>query len=81
MNHSPEANSKCETFFQIFSEPCEKHFSLKRFSNQSKRHPSTMCTQRIEKFVPEKNKKLYIKFLKNKSVQKEQIYKDYKHLF
>ena len=31
INHSPETNSKYETFFKIFSELYEKHFPLKCF--------------------------------------------------
>ena len=34
----------------------------------------------IEKLLKRKEK-LYIKFLKNKSIRNEQIYKNYKHLF
>ena len=30
-NHSPETNSKYETFFEVFSELYEKHFPLKDF--------------------------------------------------
>ena len=76
INHSPETNSKYETFFKIFSELYKKTLSLKGFSNQSKRPPSTMDKQRIEKSSKQKQK-LYIKFLKDKSIQNEQIYKNY----
>ena len=31
INHSPETNSKYETFFEVFSELYEKHFPLKDF--------------------------------------------------
>ena len=33
------------------------------------------------KKLPEQKQKLYIKFLRNKSIQNEQIYRNYKHLF
>ena len=39
-----------------------------------------MDTQRIKKSSKQKQK-LYIKFLKNKSIQNEQIFKNYQHLF
>ena len=76
INHSPETNSKYETFFKIFSELYKKTLSLKGFSNQSKRPPGTMDKQRIEKSSKQKQK-LYIKFLKDKSIQNKQIYKNY----
>ena len=39
-----------------------------------------MDKEMIEKLLKRKEK-LYIKFLKNKSIRNEQIYKNYKHLF
>ena len=36
INHSPETNSKYETFLKIFSELYEKHFSLKLFQIKAK---------------------------------------------
>ena len=50
INHSPETNSKYETFLKICSELYEK-LSPKGFSNQSKGPPGTMDKQGFEKIV------------------------------
>ena len=59
INHSPETNSKYETFLKIFSEAYEKHFPPKGFSNQSKGPPGTMDKQVFEKIVLVKTKILH----------------------
>ena len=80
INHSPETNSKYETFFKIFSELYEKHFPLKDFQIKAKDLQVTWISKGLKK-SSKQNQKLYIKFLKNKSTQNKQIYKNYKHLF
>ena len=80
INHSPETNSKYETFFKIFSELYEKHFPLKDFQIKVKDLQAPWISKGLKKSSKQKQK-LYIKFLKNKSTQNEQIYKNYKHLF
>ena len=80
INHSPEANSKYEPFFKIFSELYEKHFPLKDFQIKVKDLQAPWISKGLKKSSKQKQK-LYIKFLKNKSTQNEQIYKNYKHLF
>ena len=52
-----------------------KTLSLKGFSSQSKIPPGTMDKQKVEKSSKQKQK-LYIKFLKDKSIENEQIYKN-----
>ena len=54
--------------------------SLKGFSNQGKRPPGrgTMDKQGLKK-LSRQSKSFMLKFLKNKSIQNEQIYKNYKH--
>ena len=80
INHSPETNSKYETFFKIFSELYEKHFPLKDFQIKVKDLQAPWISKGLKKSSKQKQK-LYIKFLKSKSTQNEQIYKNYKHLF
>ena len=50
IKYSPETNSKCETFFRIFSQLYKQPF-LKGISNQTKGPPGTMDKQRFEKIV------------------------------
>ena len=80
INHSPETNSKYKTFFKIFSELYERHFLLKNFQIKAKGLYATWISKGLKKSSKQKQK-LYIKFLKNKSTQNKQIYKNYKHLF
>ena len=80
INHSPEINSNYETFFKIFSELYEKHFPLKDFQIKVKDLQAPWMKKGLEKLSKQKQK-FYIKFLRNKSTQNEQIYKQYKHLF
>ena len=79
INHSPEANSKYEIFLKIFSELYEKHFPLKDFQIKVKDLQAPWISKGLKK-SSEQTQKMYIKFLKNKSIQSEQIYKKYKHL-
>ena len=65
INHSPETNSKYETFFKIFSELYEKHFPLKDFQIKVKDLQAPWISKGLKKPSKEKQK-LYIKFLKNK---------------
>ena len=80
INHSPEANSEQETFFKIFSELYEKHFPLKDFQIKVKDLQAPWISKGLKKSSKQKQK-LYIEFLKNKSTQNEQIFKNYKHIF
>ena len=80
INHSPETNSKYKTFFKIFSELYEIHFPLKDFQIKVKNLHGPWINKGLKKLSKQKQK-LYIKFLKNKSIQNEQIFKNYKHLF
>ena len=80
INHSPETNFKYKTFFKMFSELYEKHFPLKDFQIKVKNLEAPWISKGLKKSSKQKQK-LYIKFLKNKSIQNERIYKDYKHLF
>ena len=65
-NHYPKTNSKYETFFKIFSELYEKHFSLKDFQIKVKDLQAPWISKGLKKSSKQKQK-LYIKFLKNKS--------------
>ena len=80
INHSQETNSKYKTFFKIFSELYEKHFPLKDFQINVKDLQAPWISTGLKKSSKQKQK-LYIKFLKTKLTQNEQIYKNYKHLF
>ena len=80
INHSPETNSKHETFFKIFSELCKERFPLKDFQIKVKSLQAPWISKVLKKSSKPKQK-LYINFLKNKSIQNEQIYKNYNHLF
>ena len=80
INHSPETNSKYETFLKIFSELYENHFPLKDFQIKVKDLQAPWISKGLKKSSKQKQK-IYIKFLKNKSIQNEQICKNYKHLF
>ena len=64
----------------MFSELYEKHFPLKDFQIKVKNLEAPWISKGLKKSSKQKQK-LYIKFLKNKSIQNEQIYKNYKHLF
>ena len=79
INHSLEKNSNCETF-KIFSKLYEKHFPLKDFQIKVNDLQAPWISKGLKKLSKQKQK-LYIKFLKNKSTQNEQIYKNNKHLF
>ena len=50
INHSPETNSKYETFLNILW-AIRKTLSPKGFSNQSTGHPGTIDKQGFEKIV------------------------------
>ena len=80
INHSLETNFEYKTFFKMFSELYEKHFPLKDFQIKVKNLEAPWISKGLKKSSKQKQK-LYIKFLKNKSIQNEQIYKNYKHLF
>ena len=80
INDSLESNSKYEILFKIFSELYEKHFPLKSFQIEEKDLQASWISKGLEK-SSKKKQKLCIKFLKDKSIQNEQIYKSYKHLF
>ena len=80
INHSLETNSKYETFLKIFSKQYEKHFPLKDFQIRVKDLQAPWVSKGLKK-SPKQNQKLFVKFLKNKSTQNEQIYKNNKHLF
>ena len=80
INHSPETNSKNKTFFKILSELYEKHFALKNFQIKVKDLQAPWISKGLKKLSKQKPK-FYIKILKNKSTQNEQIYKNHIHLF
>ena len=80
INHSLETNFEYKTFFKMFSELYEKHFPLKDFQIKVKDLQAPWIGKGLKK-SSKQTQKLYIKFLKNKSIQNEQIYKNYKHLF
>ena len=80
INHSPETNSKYKAFSKILSELNEKDFPLKNFQIKVKDLHAPWISNGLKKSYKQKQK-LYIRFLKNKSVQNEQIYKNYKHLY
>ena len=67
INYSPETNSKYETFFKIFSELYERHFPLKDFQIKVKDLHAPWISKGLKKLSKEKQK-LYIKFLKDKSI-------------
>ena len=61
-----------ETLFKLFSEPYEKHFTLKDFEVKKKRPLGTMDKQRIKKIFWAKTKIIYQKinwFKMNKSAR------------
>ena len=74
INHSPETNSKYKTFFKIFSELYEERFPLKAFQIKVKKLQAPWISKGLKKLSKQKQK-LYIKFLKTKLTQNEQIYK------
>ena len=83
INHSPETNSKYETFFKISSEIYEKHFPLKDFQIKVKDLQAPWISKGLKTSSKQKQK-LYIKFLKinrlkmNKSTRTINIFlKDY----
>ena len=76
----PRNKFKIRTFFKMFSELYENHTSLKDFSIKVKNLQAPWINKGLKKSSKQKQK-LYIKFLQNKSVQNEQIYKNYKYLF
>ena len=80
INYSPKTNSKYETFFKIFSELYKKQFSSKDIQIKVKDLQAPWVNKGLKKLSKQKQK-LYIKCLKNKSIQNEQIYRNYKHLF
>ena len=80
INHSPKTNSKYGTFFKIFSELYKKQFSSKDIQIKVKDLQAPWVNKGLKKLSKQKQK-LYIKCLKNKSIQNEQIYEKYKHLF
>ena len=80
INHSPETYSKYKTFLKIFSELYEKRFPLKDFQIKVKDLQVPWIRKGLKKSSNQKQK-LYIKFLKIKLIQNEQIYKNYQHLF
>ena len=71
INHSPETNSKFKTFLKIFSELYEKHFPLKDFQIKAKDLQAPTISKGFKKSSKQKQK-LYIKFLKDKSIQNKQ---------
>ena len=80
INHSPETNLKYETFLKIFSGLYENYFSLKDFQIKVKDLQAPWISKGLKKLSKQKQK-MYIKFLKHKSIQNEQICKNCKHLF
>ena len=80
INQSSERNSKYETFLKIFSELYKKQIPLKNFQIKVKNLQAPWISKCLKKSSKQKQK-LYIKFLKNKSTQNEQIEKNYQHLF
>ena len=77
INHSPKTNSKYGTFLKIFSELYKKQFSSKDIQIKVKDLHHGSAKKKLSK----QKQKLYIKCLKNKSIQNEQIYENYNHLF
>ena len=71
---------KIRTFFKMFSELHENHTSLKDFSIKVKNLQAPWINKGLKKSSKQK-KNCTLNFWKNKSVQNEQIYKNYKHLF
>ena len=67
-------------YFKIFSELYKKHCPLKDLQIKVKDLQAPWISKGLKKLSKQKQK-LCIKFLKNKSIQNEQIYKNYKHLF
>ena len=56
INHSPEINSKYETFFKIFSEQYEKHFPLKDFQIKVKDLQAAWISIGLKKLCKQKQK-------------------------
>ena len=68
INHFRETNSKYDTFLKIFSEFYGKDFPLKDFQMKAKGLQLPWISKRLKK-LSNQTQKLYIKFLKNKSIQ------------
>ena len=66
VNHSAETR-KYETFFKTFSGLYEKHFPLKDFQIEAKELQTPWISKGLKKLSKQKQK-LYIKFLKDKSI-------------
>ena len=64
-----------ETLFKLFSEPYEKHFTLKDFEVKKKDLQAPWISKGLKK-SSEQKQKLYINFLKDKLIQNEQICKN-----
>ena len=67
-------------FLEIFSSLYEKYFPLTKVKLKPKRKNSPWITNGIAKSSKRKQK-LYEKFLKHRTQESKQIYKDYKNLF
>ena len=76
INHSPETNSKYEIVFKTFCELCEKYFLIKDFQIKVKDLQAPWVSKGLKKLSKQKQT-LYIKFLKDRSIQNKQIYKNW----
>ena len=75
-----DSNESYNKFLEIFSSLYEKYFPLTKVKLKPKRKNSPWITNRITKSSKRKQK-LYEKFLKHRTQESKQIYKDYKNLF
>ena len=74
------ANSLYETFLNIFSEIYDVNFPLTEIEIKPKNLKTPWFSKGLKKSSKTKQR-LYIKFLKNKSAESEEKYKNYKNLF
>ena len=71
---------QCETFLNIFNEIHDVNFPLTETEMKPKNLETSWFSKGLKKSSKTKQK-LYIKFLKNKSAESEEKYKNYKNLF
>ena len=75
-----DSNESYNKLLEIFSSLYEKYFPLTKVKLKPKRKNSPWITNGIAKSSKRKQK-LYEKFLKHRTQESKQIYKDYKNLF
>ena len=75
-----DPNESYNKFLEIFSSLYEKYFPFTKVKLKPKRKNSPWITNGIAKSSKRKQK-LYEKFLKHRTQESKQIYKDYKNLF